>query len=93
MGNFLFKRKCFSYEDLEPLPGQSKKDIMDEEIRHYIDLEMMDMNKKFIEKYGEELIRMKLIETYFTLTHNKPPNDMHIPNTAWIRRFDKNPKI
>ena len=50
-----------------------------------------EYTQKFIEKYGEELIRMKLIETYFTLTHNKPPNDMHIPNSAWIRRFDNNP--
>ena len=89
MGNFSGKGvEKNPSNNLERCHTDSREEILKKEIECYIEMEMCDMNKDFIERYGTELIKNKLLETYYCIIHKKEKTDNFIIRDEWKKRFD-----
>ena len=93
MGNFLGKsieeNPCNNFKRCHT---DSRYMTLKKEIECYIEIEMHDMNKDFIERYGTELIENKLLENYYCLMYEKEVTDDLITRDEWMKRFDINYK-
>ena len=95
MGNFSGKSVEKSVENLCNLKRchtDSRDMILKKEIECYLEMEMRDINKDYIERYGIELIENKLLETYYCLMHEKEITNNLIIRDEWMKRFDINYK-
>lgn len=72
----------------KPLPRETREEILEKELDAFIELELFNINNKFINKHGITNIKCKLIQQYYW-SKNKiiTDKDKYITLSEWHNRF------
>lgn len=88
--------KCLKYfsrffrkKTKKTLPIDTKELILEKELNAFINLELYNISHTYINKYGIDNIKCKLIQQYYWILNNKIDNkDQYIPLDEWHMRFN-----